>query len=367
MPKGELAEMDSFTHRMRRGLVAVLALGIFMVAPTAAQAVLTDQTLTLDTNSPGDEGSGGAVTTNDLLQVGKLYVVEARGTYSKWEPAAWAPSGCGAPESAPMFPSAGGTTGPAGLDADTVFATINSGTCPPLPRHEGGLLQRYSESPFRHLEPFGGPKSAPEPGHLYTYGLVGNGIAASFRIADRPVADNYGALRIHVRLATADDCAEGWPSFGFGNEGECRSFFAQGGNVVEQNGGGGTTVVNPVDVGGNFVISHNSVRISKKGFVTVRVSCRSPLPCRGTMGLRTARRYPKGSSKAKKRKFGRTIKFDVPPKSRKRGLRFHLTKANRRLVRRLGVVKVNARAHVSIGDPPFRFIGKARIPVRRHR
>ena len=348
---------------LRRSLLPVAILVAVMAVPASAGAVVTDQTVQLDTHSTGLAGSAGAVSTDDLLGLGKLYVVEASGTWSKWKASSWTvATPCGSPEPQPVFPSPGATNGPVGLDAETLFgARSTGGSCPGMPTHQGGLLMRFTESDFRHYEPFGGKKITPTADHTYTYGVVGNGLAASFKIADRPVEDNYGILKLRVRLATADDCTDGFPSFNFASEADCRAFFANGGNVVNQSDN-----FKPGNLGGNFVISHNGVTVTAGGSLLVRVSCRSPVPCRGDMSLDTA--SPTGAAAAKRTRLGKKVNFDIPPKTRKVLFRYKLSKASLNLIKSKGTVSVRALAHVRLGNPPFKFNGHARFPAhRRHR
>jgi hypothetical protein len=347
---------------LRRSLLPAVILAAALAVPAAAGAAVTDQTVALDTHSTGLAGSAGAVSTDDLLAVGKLYVVEASGTWSKWKSDAWSVGTCGTPEPQPVFPSPGVTNGLVGLDAETLFgARGTGGSCPGMPTHQGGLLMRFTESDFRHYEPFGGKKTTPSADHTYTYGVVGNGLAASFKIGDRPVGDNYGVLKLRVRLANPDDCADGFPSFNFPSEADCRAFFSNGGNVVDQGDN-----FKPGNLGGNFLISHNGLTVTAGGALIVRVSCRSPVPCRGDMSLDTA--APSNAAAAKRVRVGKKLQFDIPPKTRKVLFRFNLSKATRKLIKAKGTVSVRALAHVRLGNPPFKFNGHSRFPVhRRHR
>jgi hypothetical protein len=342
--------------------LVVLAFSLFTVA--SASAAVTNQTLSLDTHSAGPSGSGGAVSTDDVLQAGKLYVITVSGTYSKWTADSWT-SSCGSPDPQPATPSPGVTNGPVGLDAETVFATKHSPgeTCLTLPLHSNGMLMRVAQGSFQHLEPYTGQATSPASDHTYRYAVTGSGISASFKIADRPVDDDYGVLGVQVRTAQASDCAAAYAAWGFSSQADCEAFFAEHKNDVPP----GNTIVNQPGnpkVGGNFVISRRPVRITRAGNIRIHVSCRSVVTCRGKLGLRTIHRLVQGTGKGRKLAFGKGLTFSIPPKTRNVVLVYKLTKANRQLTNRLGHVFVRALARVSLGDPPFKFNAKSRFNIK---
>jgi hypothetical protein len=103
-------------------------------------------------------------------------------------------------------------------------------------------------------------------------------------------------------------------------------------------------------VGGRFVISRRAVKL-RGGFARVRVSCRTPLGCTGT--LRLAVKVKKGKGKGKKAKLVRigTKKFKFATKHRNAVLKVKVTKKGRRIVgsqkRR---IKTHATAPVKFRD-----------------
>ena len=144
-------------------------------------------TLVLDT-------SVGSVTSQGSLQAGRSYVVTVQGTWSDWGDKL-----NGAPEPDAMFPTSGTVrkSTQVGLDADTEFARPPEGSGTP-PQHWTQLQFSLDGATWAHVEPVGGPYSKPQPNHLYTYHLTGRGHPLGVRVADTPLTDNYGALRISV-------------------------------------------------------------------------------------------------------------------------------------------------------------------------
>ena len=89
-----------------------------------------------------------------------------------------------------------GGDGPVGQDANDTFARPFRGSCPPgetYPHSYGGF-QIDLGSGYAHLDPSGVASA-----HSYVYDVVGQGVPASFRIADFPTDDDYGKLVISVR------------------------------------------------------------------------------------------------------------------------------------------------------------------------
>jgi hypothetical protein len=177
------------------------------LAPSASAAM--PETLELDSyTDPAVSGAYGPVTTTDALVDGEEYVAVVEGTTSHFPPAKWSPPAnqvCGSAETAPMFPSPGRPTSPAGQDAEFVFALpMNAGwTCGVYPEHKTAF-QIDTGSGFAHVEPDGAPTS-PTTGHEYTYRFTGEGTPVSFLMQDGFTGDNNGVLRITV------DAADGCP------------------------------------------------------------------------------------------------------------------------------------------------------------
>lgn len=205
----------------------------------------TFETLFLDTYEAPSDGFAGPVKTQQPLAPGKLYFATIDGTFRYSRPATlnspsyiWCP---GSVENVPItYPSTdpAATNDTAYADADTVFALrvfrSNAGSCPQLPYHNTALQFDVGGGP-EHLEPAGGPFTAPPSSHEYNYVLRGQGSIAqfSFQLRDRPTTDNAGQLRIRMVAATQADCKKnGWREFVvdgeliFKNQGDCVSYIA---------------------------------------------------------------------------------------------------------------------------------------------
>ena len=331
------------------GLLAVASLTLALT-PAAAPAAVSDETFTLDAHEPGARNASTPRSTNDVLPAGIRYIAIVRGTYSKWRASQWTDS-CGAPEAAPIFASPGTVNGPAGLDAETAFGTIHpaGSDCESLPSHRRrGFYLRADQGPFGHQEPIGGAVSRPSADHSYSYGLVGTDQAASFRLIDKPAANSYGILSVRVRLATREDCAaEGWRSLLFTGQAACEAFFDSGANTPPAETPGGPTDDTTGPIGGRFKISRRAVKLSRGGNLGVRVSCRSPRPCRGKLDLRTAKRI---AGVAKGTPLGSSAVFDIPPRTRSVILRVRLSRKERKFVSAARTVPVQALAQVTLGN-----------------
>jgi len=210
------------------------AVAVSLLAPaTAASAA---ETLRLDVREASNDGAAGPVATAGALADGQAYVAQVTGTVSIWPRSQWEDRGfgCGASESAPLFPS-DGATGPTGWDAETVWAVppgveFRGFTCVPtdIPFHTtrqtADGFQIDDGTGFGHREPFGGARSVPRADHTYTYDLAGHGAPAGFQFVDAPARDNYGVFRIVVMTAAecaAIDCKGlGNPAQGAGPEGD---------------------------------------------------------------------------------------------------------------------------------------------------
>ena len=136
----------------------------------------------------------GTITSSTVLASGQSYVITVQGTYSLWNLAL----AQGTPDANAMFPGsvAGRVSTQVGVDAECVFA-FPTGNHPTL--GHTNAFQVNLGSGASHIEPSGGPFATRQPGNLYTYPVVGRGSAATFTIADTPIADNYGLLRIMIQ------------------------------------------------------------------------------------------------------------------------------------------------------------------------
>ena len=130
---------------------------------------------------------------------------------------------CGTPEPSAKYPGAGGD-GPVGFDSEFVFARPwKTKRCVRgnLPAHWRNF-QMDNGSGWTHPALLGTAPTSPRSDHTYSYAVVGDSAKIRFRLLDRYVRDNYGALKITVRPATATDCAS-YSSFGFTSQAACVS------------------------------------------------------------------------------------------------------------------------------------------------
>jgi hypothetical protein len=98
----------------------------------------------------------------------------------------------------------------------------------------------------------------------------------------------------------------------------------------------GAQTDDPSDAG-SFVISERAVTV-REGIVRVRVSCRAPRGCEGTLVLRL-----RGASIGKRR-------FDLTAERRNARVAIRVTRAGLRTIRSAGRVRVTAVASVGFGD-----------------
>lgn len=146
--------------------------------------------------------SGGtASATGPMLAVGQTAHIKVEGTYSIWGEAMWENGVCeGNSEATPAFPSAGGSNGAVGIDAEFYFAVPSgSALCDnPYPWGAGEFkLSLDGGADFDNPDPIV-PLSGPTPGHVYEYDVVGQGHPIMFQREDSPSSDNYGVLRITI-------------------------------------------------------------------------------------------------------------------------------------------------------------------------
>jgi hypothetical protein len=145
--------------------------------------------------------SATGVTSRPLLS-GVTYRVVVEGTMSLWHPYHWSSVCVGTPLPSPELRS-GGATGPVGVDAEWLWSwPTSSALCQdaaggPVPRPRRGIVvQASGGGPVVHLPP---PlETGMTANHVYTYEIVGTGVALRFLIDDDPIEDNYGVLRIVI-------------------------------------------------------------------------------------------------------------------------------------------------------------------------
>jgi hypothetical protein len=151
-----------------------------------------------------DASRAGGVPTQSTLVAGVTYVVQVRGTISKWAPRAMSSLCAGTPDSAPQFPSRS-VTGPASVDAEWVWAwpTMSPTLCPNGKATKSAPVAERTV--FVNLG--GSTKAAPLPpplettmtaNHTYTYKIVGQGAPALFVVRDNDYKDNYGQFQITI-------------------------------------------------------------------------------------------------------------------------------------------------------------------------
>lgn len=182
----------------------------FEDSPTATWSIVDDATnqrvkISIDTTAGGGVAfeqlflsslSPTGVTSASILADGHPYLITVQGTYSLWNELL----NVGTPEADAMFPTSGGSriTTEVGVDPDVAFAVPSDGHIPV--GHTAALLMDLGSGP-EHVEPVGGPYTTPQPGHLYSYQVIGQGQPVTLTIADSGgFSDNYGELRVIIQL-----------------------------------------------------------------------------------------------------------------------------------------------------------------------
>ena len=143
---------------------------------------------------------GTASATGPVLAVGQTARIRVEGTYSIWTDE-WGNGVCaGTSEAAPRIPSAGGTNGAVGIDAEFYFA-IPSGSSlcsEAMPRKASGFrISLDGGADYDGIDPIA-PTSAPTANHVYEYLVEGQGHPILLRREDSPSDDNYGVLRFTI-------------------------------------------------------------------------------------------------------------------------------------------------------------------------
>ena len=128
-----------------------------------------------------------------VLQLGVEYTVVVDGNYTRYADATLP---LGSPD-AIVYLSPSQSQRDALGDAETIYADHASfpGS---FPRHTTSGLHMNLGSGWAHQEPTGGPFSAPQAGHSYTYSLTGEGSTLKLAITDSPISDNNGMLRVQI-------------------------------------------------------------------------------------------------------------------------------------------------------------------------
>jgi hypothetical protein len=204
------------------GLAALMS-SLALAAPAAA----INERVLLDSRA-GTAPYAGPAGSSSQIADDTFAIASVRGTVAAYTPSVWASpefATCGATTNRPTFLSPGATTGPANMDAETIFALPVRGGCDnvELPVHTSQFEVDLGGG-FAHVEPIGGGRTSPAVSHRYRYIFEGTGAKVAFRLRDSFLEDNNGILRIRVRDAVAADCDnEGYLDFGvYRSERQCR-------------------------------------------------------------------------------------------------------------------------------------------------
>ncbi|CAM4365260.1 MULTISPECIES: hypothetical protein [Myxococcus] len=141
-----------------------------------------------------DTRSAAPVMSQMVLKQGWPHLVTMQGTFNVWGNNIVPGPQSGQPEPAPMFPSPGVTNRNVGFDPEFVFAGVKPPAVAPLRASfiqlslDGGKTWAHpaSTADFNAAE------------HKYGYEVTGGESALQVRIADKPVTDNSGRLKIVV-------------------------------------------------------------------------------------------------------------------------------------------------------------------------
>ncbi len=87
-------------------------------------------------------------------------------------------------------------------DADVKYALVSPTDPDTVPTHDSSF-EIDTGSGYSHIEPVGGPYSAPQPGHVYDFEVTGEGSVVSFRINGADQTDNNGQYRIDIHRVNA--------------------------------------------------------------------------------------------------------------------------------------------------------------------
>ena len=164
-----------------------------------------------------------------------------------------------------------------------------------------------------------------------------DGRRARLRIS-RPLTvtiESDGAARVRLDLPLPSDVVSTRIEGG-GVSGAREVALDRRGATLQAGGGRHTYVLQRI--GGRFVISRRTTRMSRRGVVPVRVSCRTPLSCSGVLRLRLG-----------KRELGRRV-FALPTRRRGAIVNVTLNARERRIAKRLRSFRVSAIATVGIGE-----------------
>ena len=138
--------------------------------------------------------AGTQTYTSTVLTSGSEYRLEVVGNFSWWI------NGVvpyGAPDTI-LVQSGGQAERPASMDGETIYGEVDSSRA--VPRHTDAAqrLMFNTGSGWTHVEPEGGPYSSPQPGHAYTYVVIGEGQPLGAALYEPDMGVVNGQLRLDV-------------------------------------------------------------------------------------------------------------------------------------------------------------------------
>ena len=139
----------------------------------------------------------GGVTSRAELSAGVPYIVTVEGTVSLYGRSQWSSVCAGTPKPRPLF-EGGSASGRVGDDPAWEFAVPSgSSVCSrgaPVPR-SGWVYKTRANDDWTLAE----TDAAYDPGHAYTYPIVGQGEPLTVQIREgAEFDDNYGAFRVTI-------------------------------------------------------------------------------------------------------------------------------------------------------------------------
>jgi hypothetical protein len=197
-------------------------------ADQAQESLDSVQTLSLDSYFGWDRHYTPPVATSLDLRRDHYAVATVSGTFSFYAALNYAVPQrpwtvvCGSPERSAQYQGSLGGDGPAGLDAEFIFArpwTAKECASAHLPIRWPNF-QINDGTGWGHPKILGTLPIAPTTSHTYSFAAVGHNQRLRFRLSDIWTRDNYGLLKISLRPATTADCSS-YQAFGFRSSSSC--------------------------------------------------------------------------------------------------------------------------------------------------